>query len=56
MGMRILIMIIFFAFIGIINDIVRLWLQKRDAKKNNYDCKKCGVWDCPYRECVKNKG
>ncbi|MBQ9072117.1 MAG: hypothetical protein IJY25_03060 [Bacilli bacterium] len=24
-------------------------------KKANYNCDKCKLWDCPYKECSKKK-
>lgn len=56
MSMRILTMIIFFSIIGIISDFIHLYIQKREAKKYNYNCSKCGVWTCPYKTCKKYMG
>lgn len=55
MSMRILSMMIFFCIVGAVDGFFHRWLQKKEAKKNNYDCSKCGVWDCPYKTCKQYK-
>lgn len=56
MSGRILFMIIIFSFFGIIDDIFKIWLRKREGKKVNYDCSKCSAWDCPGYDCIKHRG
>ena len=46
---------IFFGLVFVLNDILHSYIQILLAKRANYDCNKCGVFDCPYPECMKRR-
>lgn len=41
---------------GFINSILGYKLIYKQAKKANYNCLKCSVYDCPSKHCIKKKG
>lgn len=55
MSVRILIMMLIFGFCGFINEVFINFFRSRYAKKSNYDCDKCTVYDCPNKECMKKR-
>lgn len=40
----------------ILNIILGYKFIEKNAKKVNYNCLKCGVYDCPSKTCIKKKG
>lgn len=55
MGIRFLCLIISLCFFGFLSDVIKIKLIEREAKKHNYNCDKCGIYDCPYKDCRKYK-
>lgn len=55
MSKTIFFFLIWFGFIGLINDLVMIYFKRKYAKKCNYDCNNCKVWDCLSKECSKKR-
>ena len=47
--------LVYFAVVSCINALIMLHFKRKDAKKCNYNCKECGVWDCMSKECNKKR-
>lgn len=50
-----LLLILYLGIVMIINDLIMLHFKRKDAKKCNYDCSKCKVYDCMSKECNKKR-
>lgn len=38
-----------------IGSLLTIPIKKKLKKECNYDCSKCGVWDCEMHDCIKQK-
>lgn len=50
---KLFICLIIFGVLGFLEDLILIYSRRKESKKHNYNCLKCGVWDCPNKECLK---
>lgn len=48
--------ILILGFLGILINILGYKFIERKAKKANYNCLKCSIYDCPSKICITKKG